>query len=61
MSDRTDTIAIFPGTFDPITFGHLDIIDRGRRMFTPSPRADIQDGHQGGWTESLQVRDGKYP
>ena len=26
-------IAIFPGTFDPITYGHLDIIDRGRRLF----------------------------
>ena len=27
------TLAIFPGTFDPITFGHLDIIERGRRLF----------------------------
>jgi pantetheine-phosphate adenylyltransferase len=26
-------IAIFPGTFDPITLGHLDIIERGRRLF----------------------------
>lgn len=26
-------IAIYPGSFDPITFGHLDIIDRGRRLF----------------------------
>jgi pantetheine-phosphate adenylyltransferase len=26
-------IAIFPGTFDPVTLGHLDIIDRGRRLF----------------------------
>jgi pantetheine-phosphate adenylyltransferase len=26
-------IAVFPGTFDPVTFGHLDIIDRGRRLF----------------------------
>src|SRR5262245_18764704 len=25
--------AIFPGTFDPPTNGHLDIIDRGRRLF----------------------------
>lgn len=21
-------VAVFPGTFDPITFGHLDIINR---------------------------------
>jgi len=29
----TTTIAVFPGTFDPITLGHLDIIDRGRKLF----------------------------
>ena len=27
------TIAIYPGTFDPITFGHMDIIRRGLNMF----------------------------
>ncbi|NEQ99016.1 MAG: pantetheine-phosphate adenylyltransferase [Cyanothece sp. SIO2G6] len=26
-------IAIYPGSFDPITFGHLDIIERGCQMF----------------------------
>jgi pantetheine-phosphate adenylyltransferase len=26
-------IAVFPGTFDPITLGHLDIIERGRKLF----------------------------
>lgn len=26
-------IAVFPGSFDPITFGHLDVIRRGRRLF----------------------------
>lgn len=25
--------AVFPGSFDPITFGHLDVIARGRRLF----------------------------
>ena len=25
--------AIFPGTFDPITNGHLDVIERGRKLF----------------------------
>lgn len=24
-------IAVYPGTFDPVTFGHLDLIERGRR------------------------------
>lgn len=26
-------IAIYPGTFDPITNGHMDIIDRAHKMF----------------------------
>ncbi len=25
--------AIYPGSFDPFTFGHLDIIERGSRVF----------------------------
>ncbi len=27
------TIAIYPGTFDPITIGHQDIIERAARLF----------------------------
>ncbi|MCX7596696.1 MAG: pantetheine-phosphate adenylyltransferase [Fischerella sp.] len=26
-------IAIYPGSFDPITLGHLDLIERGSRLF----------------------------
>jgi len=26
-------VAVYPGTFDPITNGHLDIIERGSRIF----------------------------
>jgi len=26
-------IAIYPGSFDPITYGHLDIIERGAKVF----------------------------
>ncbi|MBX3382740.1 MAG: pantetheine-phosphate adenylyltransferase [Phycisphaeraceae bacterium] len=26
-------IALYPGSFDPMTFGHLDVIERGRRLF----------------------------
>ena len=26
-------IAIYPGSFDPVTNGHLDLIERGSRMF----------------------------
>jgi pantetheine-phosphate adenylyltransferase len=28
-----DTIAIYPGSFDPLTNGHVDIIRRGSRVF----------------------------
>jgi pantetheine-phosphate adenylyltransferase len=26
-------IAVYPGSFDPVTFGHLDIIDRASKIF----------------------------
>ena len=26
-------IAIYPGTFDPITFGHIDVIKKSLRLF----------------------------
>ncbi|HEY9751373.1 MAG TPA: pantetheine-phosphate adenylyltransferase, partial [Coleofasciculaceae cyanobacterium] len=26
-------LAVYPGSFDPITLGHLDIIERGCRLF----------------------------
>lgn len=33
MATHTPKIAVFPGTFDPITLGHLDVIERGRKLF----------------------------
>ncbi|MFN2614269.1 MAG: pantetheine-phosphate adenylyltransferase [Actinomycetota bacterium] len=30
----SDQAAIYPGTFDPITNGHLDIIERARKRFS---------------------------
>jgi pantetheine-phosphate adenylyltransferase len=32
MSDKV--IAIYPGSFDPLTNGHVDIIQRGSRLFS---------------------------
>ncbi|HZW08280.1 MAG TPA: pantetheine-phosphate adenylyltransferase [Phycisphaerales bacterium] len=29
----TRHLAVFPGSFDPMTFGHLDVVRRGRRLF----------------------------
>lgn len=33
MSKRTSVIAVYPGTFDPITNGHLDILERSLAVF----------------------------
>src|SRR5260370_3157422 len=27
------SVAIYPGSFDPVTNGHLDLIERGEKMF----------------------------
>ncbi|MBI3178931.1 MAG: pantetheine-phosphate adenylyltransferase [Deltaproteobacteria bacterium] len=27
------SIALYPGSFDPVTFGHLNLIDRGLKLF----------------------------
>lgn len=29
----SDRLGIYPGTFDPITYGHLDLIDRALHLF----------------------------
>lgn len=33
MEENTHRIAIYPGTFDPLTNGHLSLIRRGRELF----------------------------
>jgi pantetheine-phosphate adenylyltransferase len=33
MSKDLPKIAVFPGTFDPVTLGHLDVIARGQKLF----------------------------
>jgi pantetheine-phosphate adenylyltransferase len=33
MAQANRRIAVFPGQFDPITNGHLDVINRGTRLF----------------------------
>ncbi len=30
---RVERIAIYPGSFDPVTYGHLDVVERGLRLF----------------------------
>ena len=33
MSDAHITHVVVPGTFDPVTYGHLDVIARARKLF----------------------------
>ena len=33
MANRQGKLAVYPGTFDPITNGHLDVIHRGAKLF----------------------------
>ena len=33
MSPASERLAICPGSFDPLTNGHVDIITRGARLF----------------------------
>ena len=38
-------IAIYPGTFDPITFGHIDVIKKALK-FVDKVIVGISDGNQ---------------
>jgi pantetheine-phosphate adenylyltransferase len=31
--NHTPRIAVYPGTFDPVTNGHLDLVDRALKLF----------------------------
>ena len=33
MTNKEEKIALYPGSFDPITYGHLDVLERASRMF----------------------------
>lgn len=33
MSGLKQRRALYPGSFDPVTFGHIDLIDRARQLF----------------------------
>ena len=33
MSPVSPVVAIYPGSFDPITNGHLDLVERGAKLF----------------------------
>lgn len=42
MSRPRASVAIFPGMFDPVTYGHLDIIQRASKLY---PKLIVAVGH----------------
>ncbi len=49
-------LAVYPGSFDPVTFGHLDVIERASRLFDRvlvAPAVNAQKNH----TFSIQERE----
>ena len=58
MTTSTITHVVVPGTFDPVTYGHLDVIRRTRKLF---PRVTVAvaasvNKHGRGTTFSLEER-----
>ena len=48
-------IAIYPGTFDPITFGHIDVIKKALK-FVDKVVVGISDGNQKNFLFSIDER-----
>ena len=48
-------IAIYPGTFDPITFGHIDVIKKALKLFDKIVVA-ISDGENKNYLFNVEVR-----
>ena len=58
MTTSTITHVVVPGTFDPVTYGHLDVIRRTRKLF---PRVTVAvaasvNKHRRGTTFTLEER-----
>ena len=51
-------VAIYPGTFDPITYGHIDVIKKGLKLFDKIIVA-VSDGENKNYlfnvTERIQI------
>ena len=48
-------VAIYPGTFDPITFGHIDVIKKALK-FVDNVIVGISNGNQKSFLFSLEER-----
>ena len=48
-------IAIYPGTFDPITFGHIDVIKKSLKLFDKIVVA-VSDGENKNYLFNIEER-----
>src|SRR5262245_40651320 len=57
MSDGNPVTAICPGSYDPVTFGHLDVITRSAQIFDRVVVGVVRDPHhKGGTTFTVEER-----
>ena len=57
MSDGSPVVAIYPGSYDPVTFGHLDVIHRAARIFDRVVVGVVRDPqHKGGTMFTVEER-----
>jgi pantetheine-phosphate adenylyltransferase len=57
-ASRPGARAVYPGTFDPFTEGHLDIVDRARRLFDHvTVLVAVNADKQPGRSQSQRVED----
>jgi pantetheine-phosphate adenylyltransferase len=56
MTDRAPLVAINPGTFDPVTLGHVDVIRRAAAIFDCVVIGVVRDPHHKQATFSVEER-----
>ena len=56
MNDRSPIVAINPGTFDPVTFGHVDVIRRAAAIFDRVVVGVVRDPHHKQTTFTVEER-----
>ena len=56
MNDRPPIVAINPGTFDPVTLGHVDVIRRASAIFDRVVVGVVRDPHHKQTTFTVEER-----
>jgi pantetheine-phosphate adenylyltransferase len=56
MSDNAPVVAICPGSYDPVTLGHVDIIRRAAEIFDRVIVGVVRDPHHKGTMFSVEER-----